>query len=265
MKKSYQSIWGEYEIPEKKPAYWYFGDLTAWSIFKDNELRIAYKHINQKEKRFDSSIPGDIKWNRWALPAINMKLKISPVMPDRSIVVEPENHFRMAKGVSAKIYVRIPIWLKFEAINKKILTLIEIPSVILSNTWFGSFFEGRLCYWISSGARRNIEVSPDRPYLAILPIQIVNNSEENFLVERICLNVYNLSLFQKDNQLWTDELKLYYKGPNYSSEIQMGGKAPPEAAGAKLINPPRHSLKKTITAQAFSSLKDLPGLGYLIK
>ena len=156
--------WGEYEIPLNKTFRWRIGDLNIWCIQEEKELKIAYDHVDPKKKKPISRFPDNIKWNRWALSEKGSKINIKPVMPDQPVVVEPENHFRLVKGMFAKIYIRVPIWIKLTAINKKNIDLIEIPSVILSNTWFGSFFEGELCYWISSGARRQIEPSSDRTY-----------------------------------------------------------------------------------------------------
>lgn len=257
--------WGEYEIPLNKTISWSIGDLNIWCIQEVNELKIAYQHLCVKKRKSVLNIPEDINWNRWALSDKETKIRITPVMPDRPVVVEPENHFRLVIGMAAKIYIRVPIWVKLTAINRKSIDLIEIPSVILSNTWFGSFYEGELCYWISSGARRHVEPSLDRPYLAIIPVQLINKSEEEFLVEKLCIRVSNLSLFYSDNQLWTDEMKLIYKGNHSVSEIQVGGKSPEESSGGDLISVPRKPLKKAFAAQSFASLKDLPGLGFFVK
>jgi hypothetical protein len=265
MVQKLKQVWGEYEIPLNKMISWSIGDLKIWCVQEENELKIAYKHMDPEKRKSVSKVPNDIKWNRWALSETDTKIRITPVMPDRPVVVEPENHFRLIVGMTAKIYIRVPIWVKLQAIGKKKIDLIDIPSIILSNTWFGSFFEGELCYWISSGARREIEPSLDRPYMAITPVQLINKSEEEFLVEKLCIRVPNLSLFYSDSQLWTDEMKLFYRGKHYVSEIEVGVRSPGEAGKTELISAPRKALKKTIAAQSFASLKDLPGLGFFVK
>ena len=43
--------------------------------------------------------------------------------------------------------------------------------------------------------------------MAISPHQLINTSEEDLLIEKICLRVNYLSLFSSDEQLWSDENK----------------------------------------------------------
>jgi hypothetical protein len=264
MKKADKSFWNEYEISEQKVFYWSIGEINIWCIFENNELKIAYQYTHPNEKKIKSTIPENVTWNRWIVSEKKMKLNFKPVMPDRPVVVEAENYFKLTKGASTRIYVRIPVWIKIEAINKKKNLLLEIPSVILSHSWFGSFYEGELCYWISSSARAHFKLSPARPFLAITPIQLFNKSDEELSIEKICLQVQNLSLFYKDQQLWTDEMILSYKGSNHVSEIKVGGKAPAEATDAALLGPSRQPIKKAMSLNTFSSLKELAGLGHFI-
>ena len=102
---------------------------------------------------------------------------------------------------------------------------------------------------------------PDHPYLALCPIQIVNESEEELKVENICFRVSGLSLFLKDGQLWADESILAFSGKEGGSEIRAAGSPPPEAAGAELISSPREPARQGLAARTFASLRDLPDLG----
>ncbi len=257
-----RTIWGEHEIPIEQIDSFTLGDLHFWCKRTKNEIQIAYlRNISMKDL---PEPPENATWSRWALKKEHPSVRITPLFPDRPIVVKPESPFKVNLGVQARIYTRVPIWIKFELVNRESTKLLEIPTVVLSNTWFGSFMEGELCYWISSGARREIEPDPNRSYLAICPIQLINKSEDDLLVEKICIRVSNLSLFYDGQQLWSDETKVIYKGVEGTSQIEFSGKPPAEAPSVELIASPRYPVKKSLMAHTFASLKDLPGMGILI-
>ena len=265
IKKATKSIWGEHDISLRKIYDWAIGDVNLWCKRTSQEIQIAHKRlpVSQDGTKIEQ-LPEDTSWSRFALKKEHPSIRISPLFPDRPVVVKPETLFKLNQGIQARIYVRVPIWLKIELTTRDPITLLEIPAVVLSNTWFGTFLEGELCYWISSSARREIEPDPKRNFLAICPIQMANKSEIDLSIEKLCLRVANLSLFFDGKQLWSDETKVTYKGEEASSQIEFSGKPPIEASAAEIIAPPRSPAKRGLVAQTFSSLKDLPGIGILI-
>lgn len=264
-KKTTPSIWGEHEISPRKNCNWAIGDVNIWCNRTSQEIKIAHKRLptsNDGTKIIEP--PEDISWSRFALKKEHPFIRISPLFPDRPVVVKPESSFKLNQGIQARIYIRVPIWIKIELTTREPITLLEIPAVVLSNTWFGTFLEGELCYWISSSVRREIEPDPDRNYLAICTLQLINKSDIDLLIEKIRLRVQNLSLFFDGIQLWSDETKVTYKGDEATSQIEFSGKSPIEAPTAESIVSPRNPVKKGLVAQTFASLKDLPGIGILI-
>jgi len=254
-------IWKDYDLKDNKLFSWEIGNLKLWCQSTTNEIQIISKHITNDETKNQKEPPEDIIWSRWALKDNNSKIQFKPIFPDRSVVVKPESSFWLMMDTQAQIYIRIPIWLQINLIKQKPIHLIDIPTVILSNTWFGTFFEGELCYWISSGVRQQIEPDPIRSYSVACPIKLINKSKEDLLVEKICLKVDNLSLFLNNEQLWSDETQMLYKGSNNISQIKATGKPPKESPSAVLLTPPKKPLKDSIMTKTFASLKDLPSLG----
>jgi len=249
-----EAIWGAHELDVNKVLKFHLGDLYLWLIHDSQELRIAHRYY--KEEQLDDDL-----WTRWTIKEQPVIINLSPIMPDRSIIVKPENSFKLLSGSSVQIYVKIPLWIGVQLGNK---TLVEIPSVILSNTWFGNFFEGELCYWISTGARLNLDRGKQKKYLAIAPTQLINNSNDDLPVEQLCLQVPNLTLYIDQDTIWTDDVSIYFKGLNTGSEIKLSNKAPKESHKAKLISKAREKEKSGLKSRAFASLKDLPGIGNFI-
>ena len=249
------------------PQAWTIGPLRLWSKRVAKEIWVAFVHAeaDTDEGVSPSLLPEKLDWSRWALASEADEIRFVPLFPDRPVVVKPEAAFRVTKEAQARIYVRVPLWVRVESAGADSVPLAEIPTAVLSNTWFGTFTSGELCYWISSGARMQITPDYSRPYLAICPIQIINRADEELYVEKLCLRVGRLSLFNQQGQLWADETKVIFKGSNDASRVEVSGTAPVEAGGAVLVSSPREAGTSGFAAKTFTTLKDLSGLGALIK
>ncbi|RMI15118.1 MAG: DUF432 domain-containing protein [Calditrichaeota bacterium] len=259
------SPWKAYPLPGDDPLFIRIGSLHLWIRSTTDELWLAYRHqesANGAEATSEPSafpVPEDLQWHRWTFSHKSFEFHLRPIFPDLPVVVKPEYPFRVTPEVRTKIYIRVPLWVQ---VRLKDTVITEIPSVVLSHTWFGSFTDGELCYWISSAARKKIDPDPTRPFLAICPVHIRNRSDEELLVEKICLRVKWLSLYLLEDQLWANEARVNYRGRESVSEIEVFRRPPPEAPGAKLITPPREE-SRSFAAKTFASLKELPGLGML--
>jgi hypothetical protein len=263
IKKNVLSNWGSFNITSDEIIQKKFGDLKILIKKAGDEIWIASKHLDTGETATHEELPQQTDWNRWAITEDNPTIVFSPIFPNRPVVVKPEHVFKVEHGNKVRIYIKIPIWVEIKQTGKTSNRLIELPTVILSNTWFGNFLDGELCYWISSSIHRIIQPDLSKPYLAICSIKIINEAKEDLLVEKTRLAVENLSIFESNGQLYGDETVVYYKGSKDVTQIEVNHKPPKEAGSARLISPPRSPIKKSFTAKTFSTLKDLPGLGVL--
>jgi hypothetical protein len=243
-------IWGEHTLDGEKTSTWQIGDLDLQIKEAGNELWIASENSSMKK------LPNDheIKWSRWARRKSSNCIRLEPLFPDKAIVVKPESPFRLLPGVEARVFVRVPIYIGVKLKQKSDNYLAELPSVTLSLTWFGGPTEGELCYWISSSARREITSDSKRDYLAICPIQLKNSSDQDLLVEKLCLRVKWLSLYDKDDQLWANETKVSYKGGNDLSQVSIISGPPREAEKASMINAAREITRKSFSIRTFFGL-----------
>ncbi len=248
--------WGEFKVKEGQVLWRKFGALNIWCRYEGREIHIAYSYDAQNEPS------NDVPWSRWASITAPPRLHITALFPDRPVVVKPVSPFWLLKSSQARIYVRIPIWIQVERIDRMAVKLIEVPSVVLSKTWFGTFMEGEACYYISSGVSQSPKPDSSKPQLVICPIKLHNGSQEDLLIEKICLRVDNLSMYYDGHQLWSDETKVDYKGNRDMSQIKHGKLPPEESPNAKRISAPRVPMEKSFMTKTFASLKELPGLGF---
>lgn len=257
-------LWGTQQMPGKEPVRFDFGSLQLWLKSTSDEFWITHRHVDIDRDGIrrgqTEALPDDTTWQRWTLKKPLDSIKLLPGFPDIPIVVKPEYPFHVTIGVKTRIYVRAPLSVRVVLGSVEI---IKLPAIVLSKTWFGNFVDGELCFWISSAARKQIEPDPARPYLAICPIEIINRSDDELLVDKICHRVRKLSLYSLNNQLWSNETRVKYRGASKISEISFSKTAPPEAPKAELISPSQDDAKKGFTAKTFDTLTDLTGLDFL--
>jgi hypothetical protein len=227
-----------------------------------DELWLAHQALDVDTRKTVTRVGAGPVWSRWILEGENTGIQLSPAFPDRPVIVKSEFSFKLLHAAQARVYVQIPLWVRIELIEKMQIPLAEIPTVILSNTWFGTPEAGELCYWLSSPAGRTIASQPSQPFLVTCPIQIINESDDELMVEKLALRVERLTLFESQGQFWSDLFRVAYQGKNDISRIEVSGKAPPEASQARPIVAPRSNDKSGFTAKTFENLIDLAGLDW---
>lgn len=257
--------WGEHSIPRDDVLTVRVGPLTLWARGEGDEIRLAHASghwMRPEPGAGDAPPPDDRDWVRWPVGEGVGRLVLSPALPPRTVVVEPELSFRLPPGGRARIFVRVPLWARVRVAGPGGATLTEVPSVVLSDTWWGGFTEGELCYWLPTSARRRVSPEVFTPNVAVCPLQLSNRSGGELAVERIALRVAHLSLFSDEGRLWADETRVRYRGVEEGSEIDFAGGRPEEAPGAVPVAPPRRSPPaRGLRARTFARLRALSGLG----
>jgi hypothetical protein len=209
--------------------------------------------------------PESALWSRWATPEEAGQLQLQPAFPDRPLVLSPERPFRLLSGATARVFVRVPLWIRLQLITParpgSSLFLDELPSHGLSDTWWGDFVSGDLAYWLPTTARREMRPELFAAHLAVCPLVLENQALTDLRVEKLSLRVEHLSLFVRGSELWGDECRVRYMGDEEGSRIEMTGRAPAEAAGARLALPPRVPAVRGLRARTFARLMAFPGMG----
>jgi hypothetical protein len=244
--------WGVHRVPEGGEVSVEVGPLLLRLAQEDGEIRVA-------------AFPDDMKrddepdWIRWAPANWRGELALTPAFPDRTLVIQPEDAFWLLAGAEARIYVKVPLWVRIEALGDKRTPLISLPTLEASDTWWGTLEEGELCYWIRTAARRRI-VSGWASHIAVCPLQLVNRSDDDLNVDKIALRVEYLSLYADGGRtIWADETRVLYLGESEGSRLEVAGSPPAEAPRAELLVPPRIRMAKGLRARTFARLRSIQG------
>lgn len=227
------------------------------------ELTLSIRRVPQEiwirgSHRSRPSEPDD--WMRWSVGPSDV-FDLRPGLPDRPVVVSPEQPFNLPPRAEALVYVRLPLSVRlFRRDPAGAETVVaELPSLILSDTWWGSHTEGELAYWLATTARRSAPAEIFMPHLAICPLLLANLSTEALPVERFAIRTAHLTLFGHDEALWTDEVHVRYQGASEGSELRYTGEVPREAGHVTRIAPPRAAPPRRLHARTFGRLRALAG------
>ena len=246
--------WTVHPVPDEGDVPVSVGPLTLRIAQESGEIRLA---LVRDTTAADGEAPG---WIRWAPADWTGQVALIPVFPDRPVVVVPEDSFWLLAGAEARIYVRVPLWVRVEALGRTPTALLSVPTVESSDTWWGTVEEGELCYWLGTRARRRVTEDLLADHLAVCPLQLVNRSPDDLHVDKIAFRVAYLSLFAHEGRgIWADVTRVRYLGEAEGSRLEMSGEPPAEAPGAKLLAPPRERMARGFRARTFARLRSIQG------
>lgn len=247
-------VWGKRSLQDGEVDYLSIGDLHVWMKYQNGEVWIAYGYKNELNGRIKSEAPpSSLTWGRWAHNHGSTEIELLPVFPDMPLIVHSEYPLKVSRDTKIQIFSRIPVWVRFSTVKGN-YQLLELPTVKLSRTWFGSPVEGELCYHATTKARRDLSQTEKKPYLVSCPIMVSNKSDEDLDFDNFCFRVERLSVFLHENEFWADETQIIYHGPDMNSDIIMTGKLPEGIDRTKLISKPRKQIQKSLATRTFKRI-----------
>jgi hypothetical protein len=214
----------------------------------------------QRAPRLSDPEEGD--WQRWSV-APEATVALRPAMPDRLLVVSHEHSYHLPPRREAKVYVRIPLFVQVMLDGRRSeQALADLPSIVLSQTWWGTLAEGELGWWLTTKARAALTDDLFLPHYGVCRLRLENASGEALPVQRFALQVTHLSLFSDGRKTWTDEVRVRYEGSSEGSEVRFSAEPPEEAGGARLLAGPRVPAARGLHVRTFDRLRHLSALGF---
>lgn len=252
------SFWGEQIFTEDDAIqYLSAGNLHLWMKTHNKDIWIGHRYTRDGDHPYSEQPPEDLEWARWSVSSGTININLSPVFPDRPVVVFYEYPLKVLPNVTLQMYTRIPVWVRI-SLAKSGYMLTELPTVKLSKTWFGTPVEGELCYWSATKARRSLSGVEKKSYVINCPIKITNKSSEDLDFDKFCFRVEQLKIFDYEEALWADETLITYQGEEMISNITMTGKLPAGMGDGTLLNGPRNHVRRNLAARTFYKIFDEP-------
>jgi hypothetical protein len=229
---------------------WYLATEPAEEDSADRPL----KPVRGKAQRESSS------WQRWTSGNESPVVQFVPALPDKPVVVRPEASIKVPSKQQALFFVGIPLWIRITAGENRALSLCEVPTVVLSKTWFGDTISGELGFALRTRAMRDLSAVEPLTSRATCAVSINNVSAADLDFQRLSLHVENLGLFRSELRLWTDQVNVTYRGEGQVSQIGFSDGPPQMEGSCERIADPRVRPDKNLLKKSFQVMRMLTGL-----
>ena len=255
--------WGSRHIEEGQGGSFRVGAMKMWIAHFPGEWRVALKHedvVDDEEisVRCPDEIvdpPDGATLHRFATKSADTGLTIEPILADRSVVARPEIPFNVLPDDEARLFLSIAVWVRL-SVRGTTSTLLEVPTIRLSDSWFGATTrEGEICYASRTAARMNLANVVRRSTRAITSVVVRNRAEDRLSLERIALPVPALSLFgDVDGNLWTEEVTVERDREGHTAQVKLGRRPPKHAKKPIKVSGARVPEAQNVIVRALHSL-----------
>ena len=273
--------WGEYRLPQGVRGLWRVGPLdlqverrkAGWDLAwrqsgnrRSEDLEVECpagefatrlsdaEDVRRRSILQESGEVGDGKAEDGAVG--DDGLVVTPLAADRPVVTRPDASCLVLPGRTVTLYVSTPLWLRVETRDGE--TLLEEPTVRLSDTWFGpSTRVGELCYAIRTRAFPDLDELPVLAFRAITRLRIENSSHGELELVRLSLPAPNLSVWcdadHPERGLWTSYVVLRRNADGETAEVDVVRGAPPELSRPERVSWPRQRQSRNVVVRAMSA------------
>jgi len=262
-----QDLWQRRELGVGETLQYDIGPLRMWIRFAEHDWYIADQFRNDGRTIYaferltsEQNRMPEVEWRRWTSSRASLHVRLSPLLPDRPLVVKPEAEIRIPAGNRALFFVSIPIWVRVSVGYPEEIALAEIPTSILSNSWFGTVTQGELCYSLRTRATREIDMSETMLHRVTCPVHIYNNSATELDFIRLAVHGEFLRLYEGTNRLYTNHVKVTFRGEEHLSQIELSKAAPDIEPGCRLIQHSRVPADQSFMQRTFQVLRSLTGV-----
>lgn len=255
----YAGLWDPIKIEIDETISIQLGSLNLWIHRGEQEWYIAFEHRATEMERLSVSRcreMADLEWTRWMINERVDEIKLHPCMPDRPVIVRPEMPISLLPKQSVQFFIGVPIWIGI-SLDDRFHNITEIPSMILSNSWFGPTTEGELCYGMRTTAKLQQKDLQPHPHRVVVPFEIRNASDETLDFARLCMHTNSLRIYQGHDRMWTNQGRATYRGENKWSRVVYARGVPPYDGSGRLIGQAREPVDRGAILRTFDNWKNL--------
>ncbi len=169
--------------------------LQEWQITQTFEQ----PDLNRAECVADYRVPSATPPFRYAVGQSGARLDILPRMAPLPVVVRPFSPILVAPGTHITMFCSTSLWLDVSLPGEGQPAHHEVPVREETETWFGPTpMEGELCYAVKTLARLYLDAVSHSHGRVLTCMHIYNQASKAISVDRICLPVPYLSLYEDD-------------------------------------------------------------------
>jgi hypothetical protein len=246
--EQYITWWGTFQFEKDQTCYWHLGSCSLSIIRTAEEWQIASLYTGELGERpmqiavaelpFGNKEP--LLFKHFGFAATQGEITLMPILANRNQVSRPEFPFYVPSNQQITLYISSPTWVGL-TLDQGRQSLLEIPTELQSDTWFGSNTRrGELCFASHTRCRRQFDPALLQPHRVISTVTLVNHATENLLIERLKLPLPYLSVYAcQRGYLWTEDLTIVHKSSGSGAVVRIEKGLPHIAQQPQLVRKPR--------------------------
>jgi hypothetical protein len=254
---------GRFELRTGETGAWMIGPYRLWLRRLAHEWRAA--SLRGADPMADTlevavpadevEVPSDAVVRRFGFRSSPAAAVLKPALPDRPVIVSPEDSFELPAGERITLYLSLPVWVQVFLGDDPDVMLDE-PAHRPTDTWFGdSTTRGELCYAVRTAARTILGELPTPPHRAVAVVEIRNRAKRTLAVEKLRIPVHQQSLYGTPaGGLWTERVMVDSTGDGSMATVHLGSGPPDDAADAGRQAGPRAPMSAGLLTRTFGSL-----------
>ncbi|NNF62495.1 MAG: hypothetical protein HKO55_01480 [Gammaproteobacteria bacterium] len=254
--------WGEFDTPLDQWSRWLIGPLSLWARASAGEWRLSWhSDADRLLDRLSVEMPATgepdnaDETTRYALADAGNRLRLTPRLADRPVVVRPETPLVIPSGQNTVLFVGTSLWVRIESLAADTALLTDVPIFRPSDTWFGSNTRiGELCYASRTKARTSAELLGRIPHRAVTPVEVINKGADALPVSQLRIPVQALSLFEAGSRLWTDGIRFTRELNSTAAEFEIDSAATYVPENREVLAAPQRPIAHKSVMEVFSSL-----------
>jgi len=245
----------------------HIGNINIYAQYKELGIYLAVEKTDKISESFNfvmlksnKNLPLECTWKRWILGYKPQHISFLPALPNRPVVIRPYIPTAIPPDRSAFFYIKIPLCIRVQIEGNSSPVLCEIPTVTMSNTWFGDVTAGELCYLLKAHLSNTLADIETNFHYAICPVTIKNTSKSELEFQRFCLHLEYLAIFQSKKNFWTNPVDINFQEEELLTHINISKSPPASLEIEGLICEPREKNHYNFVKKSFQFLKEIAGL-----
>jgi hypothetical protein len=251
-KNDLEETFNELDISTDEQSAWWdtFTITEQQSRYSNiNHIILCIDHIHQGWKitqHFENN-KAQSQTKTFITHSPSNEIKLRPCLPDRTLLAPINPPLFLPPKGTLIAYASSPLWIRIE-IGSPPQFSNEIPTQMLADTWFGqNTIAGELCYAGKSASSQLEDIAHTTTH-AVIPLSIVNYSENSLSLTELRIPLPFLSVYaDTHNHLWTEQVNVFFES-NVLSETMITAGPPPGINDLSLVTVARFPIHSPFTS-----------------
>jgi hypothetical protein len=254
-------MWSKFKIIPEKVYYWRAGSKEILVCRETQEWNFAERSLEKTHltKTGFLEAPFNVDSLEWhsVIGDNNAYLHTIPAFPDRPIVIKATSPFKLLPKKETLLYIKVPFYIQFlsEPDDRNSL-LFETSFQDYSSTWFGDPDKGEIAYSLPLNLSEAIRKPQGFEGVIVCPVKLINLAKTSLNIQRLLIRVNYLTIYQSEDQLWSNEVRIEFKGETETSNLSYAKDKPNFVSDAIQIASSRET-KPNMISKSFHFIKSL--------